>query len=406
MEVQNETGVHTVAVIGLGYVGFPAAVLLAKAGYRVSGVDVREELVAAINNHTHTIPGEGIDALCSDPEVCRNLSATTCPGPADVFIIAVPTPVKKTTRISDLSYVEQAVGAIAPHLATGNLVIIESTIPPLTCRGLVAPMIERATQLKVPDDVMLAHCPERILPGNILHEIIHNDRIIGGMDECSTQAAKQVYASFVRGQLLTTDDVTAELCKLMENTYRDVNIALANEMSEVAERLGVKWETAFAFANRHPRVNYLRAGIGVGGHCIPIDPWFIKEVDPDNTRLLEAARRINDERPSRIAAKIRRMVSGVRDPRIVAIGATYKPDTDDLRESPAMEVVRLLRLDGYDISHYDPLVADMGYASIAEIAAGADALVVLVNHTQVAAELIEHSDDVRAAMRTPLIVVY
>jgi UDP-N-acetyl-D-mannosaminuronic acid dehydrogenase len=254
--------------------------------------------------------------------------------------------------------------------------------------------------------VLLAHCPERILPGDIMHEIVHNDRIIGGFTPESTDRARAMYASFVQGALLETDDVTAELCKLMENTYRDVNIALANEFAAVSESLGVDVMRAIELANRHPRVDILKPGIGTGGHCIPIDPWFIRQVSPDNARLIDTARRINGEVPSRIAGKIRRAVAGITAPRIAAVGVTYKPDTADCRESPAIAIIDQLRGDGYDVAAYDPLAESYPWPSggLHEIARGTDCLVMLVEHRIVRQELAERGDDVLAAMRTPLIV--
>ena len=248
--------------------------------------------------------------------------------------------------------------------------ILESTVPPMTCRKMLKPLIEKTTGLSVPGDILLAHCPERILPGDIFHEIVHNDRLIGGVDAASTKAAREVYATFVKGALVETNDVAAELSKLMENTYRDVNIALANEFAAICERLGVDVLETIRLANRHPRVDILAPGIGVGGHCIPVDPWFLKEVARYDSRLISTARLINDEMPERIAAKIRRATRDVDAPKIVALGATYKRNCEDMRESPAKEVVRLLREDGFDVAHRDPLVQALAYESLAEVCLG------------------------------------
>jgi UDP-N-acetyl-D-mannosaminuronic acid dehydrogenase len=393
----------SVTVIGTGYVGLPAALMLAKAGHKVLGVDLNENIVNAINCRVLLIKEEELKKVMSDPAVDQNLRGSTVVEPADVYIIAVPTPLHPRKKVADLSYVVNAVESIAPHLYAGALVVVESTIPPLTCRDLIGPMITKLTGLRVPDDVMVAHCPERILPGAIFHEIVHNDRLIGGMDCCSAERARQIYASFVQGELYLTDDVTAELCKLMENTYRDVNIALANEMAQVAETLGVDADKVFNLANKHPRVKYLRPGIGVGGHCIPIDPWFIKEVDPVNTKLIEVARRVNDERPAQVAARVRRALAKTSEARIVAIGASYKPDTEDCRESPAYEVVHLLRQDGYCVEHFDPMVEGMEYPSLKDVARDADLLLILVGHGAVLKELERDRNQIEAAMRQPLI---
>lgn len=398
--------VQTIVVVGTGYVGLPAALMLAKAGHRVVGVDINENLVRAINEGVMHIREDKLQALIQDPVVKANLHAQFTPCEGDVFIIAVPTPLDERKKIADMSYVDEAVESIIPYLRPGNLVIIESTIPPLTCRERVTPQIEGKTNLKVGETLYLAHCPERILPGDIFHEIVYNDRIIGGINETTQDKAAAVYASFVQGALYKTDDVTAELVKLMENSYRDVNIALANEFNAVAETLGIDGRTAIQLANKHPRVDILMPGIGVGGHCIPIDPWFIKEVDPSNSRLIFTSRLINDEMPHKIAAKIRRAVRDVAAPKIVVVGAAYKPNTEDLRESPALEVVDLLREDGYTIAHYDPRVEGMEYSTLADACRDADMLAILIPHSEVIAELERERASIERAMRTPVIERY
>ncbi|GFP32876.1 UDP-N-acetyl-D-mannosaminuronic acid dehydrogenase, partial [Candidatus Hakubella thermalkaliphila] len=283
------------------------------------------------------------------------------------------------------------------------IVIIESTIPTLTCREIITPLIEK-TGLTVGEEILLAHCQERILPGNLFYEMVHNDRVIGGINEASGQAAREIYQSFVMGDLYLTDDVTAELCKLMENTYRDVNIALANEFALVAQGLGVDIKKAIYLANKHPRVNILNPGIGVGGHCISIDPWFIKEVDPQNCKLIFTARMINDEMPNKIASKIRKKLRGIPEPRIIALGATYKPNTCDLRESPALRIVHVLREDGYKVQVYDPLAKEYAHDSILQVAKGADCIVVLVEHDVIMMELAEKWDEINKVMRHPIIM--
>jgi UDP-N-acetyl-D-mannosaminuronic acid dehydrogenase len=302
--------------------------------------------------------------------------------------------------------VQSALESICPFLHKGNLVILESTVPPMTCRNVVKPLIEKLTKYKVPQDVLVAHCPERILPGDIFREIQENDRLIGGMDEKSTAAAAEVYATFVKGTLHRTDDVTAELSKLMENTYRDVNVALANELAQICQLLGVDGRKAIGYANKHPRVNIMNPGIGVGGHCIPVDPWFLKEVAPYDSRLITTARLINDEMPHRIAEKIRRTVSDVADPRIIALGATYKKNCEDMRESPAVEIVHILQNDGYDISHYDPLVPTMQCPSLTKVAKGADLIAILVSHDDIKRELIDQRKAIEKTMRRKRIVVF
>ncbi len=388
-----------IVVIGTGYVGLPAALMWAKAGLTVVGVDINENVVRAINERTMLLNEKELQALLLDQTVRANLLAQTSACPGDVFVIAVPTPVDPLKKVADMAYVQSAVESVCPHLRPGNLVILESTVPPLTCRKFVAPLIEKLTPFKVPGDILLAHCPERILPGDIFQEIVHNDRLIGGVDELSTQAAAEIYRAFVKGQLFLTDDLSAELSKLMENTYRDVNIALANEFAHICEDLGVDALTVIGFANRHPRVKILKPGIGVGGHCIPVDPWFLKEVAPYTSRLITMARVVNDEMPHRVAAKIRKAVKHIPDPKIVALGATYKKNCEDMRESPATEIVHLLQADGYAVSHYDPLVPKMQYPSLLEAARGADLLVVLVAHDVMVRELKERRAEIVAGMR-------
>jgi UDP-N-acetyl-D-mannosaminuronic acid dehydrogenase len=392
-----------IVVIGIGYVGLPAAILLARAGHQVLGVDVDSRRVDEVNSSVLNLGEKELAEILKEPEVKKNLRAAGKPEEGDVFVIAVPSPLDHRKKIADLSYVEAAVTALLPVLRKGNLVILESTVPPLTCRDVVAPILERSG-LAVGTDVLLAHCPERILPGNVFHEIVHNDRVIGGTTPEASRRARDVYARFVKGELIITDDVTAEMVKLLENTYRDVNIALANEIAAVAETLGIDPLEMIALANRHPRVNLLKPGIGVGGHCIPLDPWFIKQVDPANSRLIFAARLINDEQPGRIAAKIRKALRAVPDPRIVAVGATYKANVPDVRESPSATIVEALKTDGYRVDQYDPLVEGMQYSSLEDIARGADCLAILVEHDHVRAELQAEQKKIEAVMRTPLVL--
>jgi UDP-N-acetyl-D-mannosaminuronic acid dehydrogenase len=238
----------------------------------------------------------------------------------------------------------------------------------------------------------------------VFREIVHNDRIIGGVDEASTEAAAALYATFVKGELIRTDDVTAELCKLMENTYRDVNIALANELAMVCASLGVDVHRAIDIANRHPRVSFLKPGIGVGGHCIPIDPWFITEADPESSVLIAAARRINDRVPDRITSLIRRAVADIAEPRILCLGATYKADVYDLRESPSLHIVGNLKKDGYDVRLVDPITREYACADLVEAARGCDLLAVLVPHRAAMSVLAEQRASIEKAMRRPKIV--
>jgi UDP-N-acetyl-D-mannosaminuronic acid dehydrogenase len=366
-------------------------------------VDINKNIVEAINDGILHIGEKDLEKIFKEENVRNNLKSQETPCEGDVFLIAVQTPLDKRKKIADLSFVIAALKSIIPYLKKGNLVILESTVPPLTCREIIKPVIEDGTGLLVNSEVYVAHCPERILPGNIFHEIIYNDRVIGGMNEKASKIAKELYSSFIKGRLFITDDVTAELCKLTENTFRDVNIALANEIEQVSETLGVDAQEVINLANNHPRVKLLQPGIGVGGHCIPLDPWFIKEIDPENTSLIFAARRINDARPKRIAGKIRRLLKDVFDPKIIVLGFAYKPNTYDIRESPALEIIEILRTDGYDVTCYDPLVKNYEYTAIADVVKGKDCLAVLVEHDQIKEELEKNLYQIKKQMRTPII---
>jgi UDP-N-acetyl-D-mannosaminuronic acid dehydrogenase len=394
-----------VAVIGLGFVGLPAALMLARSGLKVRGVDIDKSLVHKLDVGDCPIGEAEVAALFNEASTAKNFSASTSVPIADAYILAVPTPLHSRKKVADLTALEMATASLLPSLRRGALVIVESTVPPLCCDETVRPILEQ-TGLTVGKDVFLAHCPERLYPGNVAFEIVNNDRIIGGHDPTATQRASELYASFVKGSLLPTDMLTAEFCKLIENTYRDVNIALANELAMVAERLGTSINSAIDLANRHPRVSLLRPGIGVGGHCIPIDPWFIAEVAPEETSIIPAARRINDRMPQVIAGRIRRAVAKIPDPVIGVYGVTYKPDTNDQRESPAWEVIRALQDEGYNLEVADP-VARVGRAtSLVELARGKDALVVLVPHDAARLELTQGRDAVLAALRTPILISF
>ena len=392
-----------IVVVGTGYVGLPAALMWARAGVDVLGVDIDARVLKALNQHTLPSEEAELEGLFAEPEVQANLSASGVPTEADVFVIAVPTPVDPLRKVADLRAVESAVASITPYLRPGNLVIVESTIPPRTCRDVVKPIIEQATGLRVPEDVMLAHCPERIMPGDIYREIVENERIVGGLDDASTKRAVEVYRLFVKGALHETDDVSAELAKLMENASRDINIAMANEFAAICESLGAEADTVIALANRHPRVNILRPGIGVGGHCIPVDPWFLKEMAPYDSRLITTARAINDEKPSRVVGEIRTQLRGVAHPKVVLLGASYKRNTRDTRESPAMAIAAQLRSEGYDTVHLDPLIPGMDYESLAQALAGAHLVAVLVAH-EVIVEQLRDWDSVSAQMARPEIL--
>jgi UDP-N-acetyl-D-mannosaminuronic acid dehydrogenase len=392
-----------IIVVGTGYVGLPAAILLARSGYKVIGVDIDKNVVNAINNGVLHIREKEIEEIFNEEKVRKNLFSQEIACEGDIFIIAVPTPLDKRKKIADLSIMIEALKSIIPFLKKDNLIIIESTIPPLTCREIIKPLVEHETNLIVNQDIFIAHCPERILPGNVFQELVNNDRIIGGMNKKAAILSREIYSSFVKGELYITDDVTAEFCKLVENTYRDVNIALANEIDQVSETLGIDSNEIISLANMHPRVDLLRPGIGVGGHCIPIDPWFIKQVDPKNTSLIFTARRINEFRPLKISKKIRMLLQNVKDPKIVILGLTYKPNTYDIRESPSLLISQDLKEDGYNVECYDPFVEEYSYSDILDIVKGKDCLAVLVEHDKVKDELKKNLEKIKARMNTPIV---
>ena len=377
---------QTICVLGLGYIGLPTASTFATHGLKVVGVDVNPQIVNGLQNgHLHLYE-PGLRTLVQAALRSGNLIVAQQPQPADAFIIAVPTPFYEDKR-ADMRAVQSASEAIVPHLRKGNLVILESTSPPLTTVNLVAPILEKSG-LKPGEDFYLAYSPERVLPGQILRELIENARIIGGVNPESAQAGRDLYSIFVRGEIILTDATTAEMVKLMENTYRDVNIAIANEFSRLADRFGVDVWDAIRLANRHPRVNILSPGPGVGGHCISVDPWFLVEASPDLTPLIRTARKVNDDQPLFVVQLVRQILGDLSGRRIAALGLAYKPNVDDLRESPAVEVVHLLQSAGAQVRAFEPYKTDYAFNGVASTNSlqtaieEAELLILLVAHDQ------------------------
>lgn len=336
---------RSLSVIGLGYVGLPTAAVFADAGLEVRGVDVNQAAVASINAGQPHIVEPNLESLLRRVVEAGKLSASTEASATDVYAIAVPTPFC-AGKTPDLSFIEKAAHMIAPHLAPGALVILESTSPVGATEKLCAWLAEDRPDLTFPHkagdlaQVQVAHCPERVLPGKVLHEVVHNDRVIGGMTRHCAARAVAFYQLAVKGTCHVTDARTAELAKLTENAFRDVNIAFANELSLICHDLEIDpWEL-IAMANRHPRVNILNPGPGVGGHCIAVDPWFIVDSAPERARLIRAAREINDAKPGWVVERIAKKAERLSQPVIACLGLAYKPDVDDLRESPSIEVVR------------------------------------------------------------------
>ncbi len=342
-----------VCILGMGYIGLPTAGILASRGVQVVGVDVNSSILETLSNGRAHIQEPGLQSLLTEPLRNGQLVVRLQPEQADAFLIAVPTPFQENKK-ADLSYVESAAHSITPWLRKGNLVVLESTSPPLTTVKIVKPILEEGG-LKAGEDFYLAYSPERVLPGQILKELVENARVIGGIDPASAEAGRDLYRTFVKGQFQLTDATTAEMVKLMENTCRDVNIAIANEFSRLADRLGIDAWEAIRLANLHPRVHILEPGVGVGGHCISVDPWFLVEAAPDLARLIRTARQVNDSQPEFVAQVVKRTLGGsLAGRKIAALGLAYKPNVDDLRESPAISTCRLLARDGARVTAWEP----------------------------------------------------
>jgi len=354
MSVNEEQSFSTVAMIGLGYIGLPTAAMFAARRVKVIGVDINQHAVDTINRGQIHIVEPELDMIVHSAVSQGFLRATTKPEAADAFLIAVPTPFKGEHE-PDVSYVRSAAESIAPVLRAGNLVVLESTSPVGTTEQMVQWLAAARPDLRFPApggdvvDVNVAYCPERVLPGHVVHELVENDRIVGGLTPQCSERAVALYRTFVKGDLLVTNARTAEMCKLTENSFRDVNIAFANELSIICDKLGIDVWDLIRLANRHPRVNILQPGAGVGGHCIAVDPWFIVDKSPDEARLIRTAREVNDGKPAWVMSKVRECVELLgRDGRdtskltIALLGLAFKPDIDDLRESPALHIAQAL----------------------------------------------------------------
>ena len=375
----------TICISGLGYIGLPTAALLANCGYQVHGVDVVPHVVETINRGEIHIIEPDLDAFVQAAVHSGHLRASLQPTEADVFMIAVPTPFHED-HSPDISYVLAAGRAIAPYLKPGNLVILESTSPVGTTERLQQEM--KATGVEV-DSLFFAYCPERVLPGHVMKELIENDRIVGGLNPESTAKISAFYKTFVKGDVLETNARTAEMCKLTENASRDAGIAFANELSMICDELGIDVWELIRLANKHPRVNILRPGTGVGGHCIAVDPWFIVSKTPEKARIIRTAREVNNYKTHWVIEKIKnaclqfRLDYG-REPILACLGLAFKPDIDDLRESPAVEVVEALLAEGYNCCVVEPNVErhpEIPLSDLDETIEKADIAAVLVCHS-------------------------
>ena len=371
-----------ICVLGLGYIGLPTASIFATHGFDVLGVDVAPLVVSTISGGNVHIEEPGLKTIVQAATNSGNLKASLEPEPADAFIIAVPTPFTRE-RTADLTHVEAAARSIVGLLKRGNLVILESTVPPGTTTNLLGPILAESG-LTLGDDLYLTYCPERVLPGRILKELIGNDRLVGGINRRSAEIAAGLYGSFVEGEIFLTDATTAEMAKIIENTYRDVNIALANEVAVLSEKLGINAWEVIELANRHPRVNLHSPGPGVGGHCIPVDPWFIVERFPDHARLIKMSRMINEAMPEYIVKLIGEATAKIAEPKVTLLGMAYKGNVDDTRESPAQTIVSLLRESGYAVNVYDPHVkrSTIELSDLERAFSNSDCVVLVTDHDE------------------------
>lgn len=349
--MSKETAFKTVSVIGLGYIGLPTAAVIASRGINVVGVDVNQHAVDTINNGDIHIVEPDLDIVVRGVVSTGNLRATTAPEKAEAFMVAVPTPFHHSddgSHTPNLDYIKAAAQAIAPVLEKGNLVILESTSPVGATEQLAEWLAEARPDLSFPQqagdgaDIKVAHCPERVLPGYVLQELVSNDRVIGGMSNACSERAVALYETFVRGECVVTNARTAEMAKLTENSFRDVNIAFANELSVICDKLKINVWELIKLANRHPRVNILNPGPGVGGHCIAVDPWFIVDSCPEEAKIIKQARLTNDAKPYYVIDKITEAADQFKKPVIACLGLAFKADIDDLRESPALQIVEEL----------------------------------------------------------------
>jgi UDP-N-acetyl-D-mannosaminuronic acid dehydrogenase len=378
-----------ISVIGLGYIGLPTAALLASQGYEVVGTDISQHAVDTINQGKIHIVEPDLDAFVRSAVTAGRLNASTVPQPGDVYMICVPTPFHEGTVIPqpNIDYVLAATRSIAPFVKPGDLVILESTSPVGTTEKIEA--VLRKIGVKV-EEVHIAYCPERVLPGKIMTELVENDRVVGGLTPTGTKAVADFYRTFVRGDVLETDSKTAEMCKLTENSFRDINIAFANELSLICDKEGINIWNLIQLANRHPRVNILQPGVGVGGHCIAVDPWFIVARDVENAKLIRTAREVNNHKADWVIDKIKIAAADVtaksaRKPTIALLGLAFKPDIDDLRESPALNIALALKSQDYNVVAVEPNIDSCDGLTVVELEQAmeaADVIVILVKHRQ------------------------
>jgi UDP-N-acetyl-D-mannosaminuronic acid dehydrogenase len=394
-----------ISVVGLGYIGLPTAALLASQGYTVVGTDISQHAVDTINQGKIHIVEPDLDSFVRSAVTSGRLKASTLPQAGDVYMICVPTPFHEGGAIPqpNIDYVLAATRSIAPFVKSGDLVILESTSPVGTTEKMQAVLSEAGVKV---EEVHMAYCPERVLPGKIMTELVENDRVVGGVTPAATKAVADFYRTFVSGEVLETEAKTAEMCKLTENSFRDVNIAFANELSLICDKEGINVWSLIQLANRHPRVNILQPGAGVGGHCIAVDPWFIVARDVENAKLIRTAREVNNHKTDWVIDKIKIAAADAtaksgKKPTIACLGLAFKPDIDDLRESPAMHVALALQSQGYDVIAVEPNIdshESFTVVGLEHALGNADVIVMLVKHRQFLATNIKQKIESKYAL--------
>ncbi|QHT48058.1 nucleotide sugar dehydrogenase [Bacillus sp. SB49] len=376
----------SLCVVGLGYIGLPTSVMFAIHGHQVHGVDVNRKAVEMINNKQLHIEENGLQERLEEAVDAGMFKASLEPTEADVFVIAVPSPIRED-KTANLDYVRKATESIVPFVKEGNLVILESTVPPRTVEDVMLPVLEQ-TGLELGKELFVSHSPERVIPGKVFQELVDNDRIVGGIDDKSSEMTKELYESFVKGTIHLTDATTAEMAKVIENTYRDVNIAFANELARISDKIGVNAWEAIKLANFHPRVNIHTPGPGVGGHCIAVDPWFLAEIEPEISEIIQLSRNTNDYMPVYTADQIEKLMKEqfINDPKVALFGLSFKANIDDQRESPSLKVIMELVQRGISFTSYDPHIKENVVSNqtqdMDEALQDADIVVILTDHDE------------------------
>lgn len=371
---------RNICIIGMGYIGLPTATMFSLYGHNVIGVDIKKEVIDMLNCGKIIIQEPNLESLVKYVVDQGKLVGSTTPKEADMFIIAVPTPIKED-KSADMKYVISATRSIVKYLKKGNIVVLESTSPVGTTEEIVKPIIEESG-LEVGSDILLGYSPERVIPGKIIYELKNNDRVIGGINEESAKEIEKIYKTIVDGNIYLTDCKTAEICKLMENTYRDVNIALSNELLLICDKLGINAWEVIEYSNKHPRVNLHTPGPGVGGHCLAVDPWFIVDKVPNLSKIIKYSRQINDFMPTYVYKSVENILNEKKDKTVTILGITYKANIDDIRESPIIKLIDLLLQNNYTVKVFDPFVKDfyLNKDNIISACQDSDLLILGVDH--------------------------